>query len=133
MAAIRYFPMHRYSKKSGPNSWTARARTAFASGIWGLGGAVVASLCCAPPAVAFALGLGGSAFLVGLGRYEPYFVLAGLTLISLAGWRQLRFSKRCGRAERRARFSRLALLLTVFGTGYVTINYLLLPWLYTLG
>ena len=133
MAAIRCFPMHRYSKKNGPNNWPARARTALAAGIWGLGSALVASLCCAPPAVAFALGLGGSAFLVGLGRYQPYFVLGGLAIIALVGWRLLRFSDRCGRTDRRARLSRLALLLTVFGTGYVTINYLLLPWLYTLG
>jgi len=83
--------------------------------------------------VAFALGLGGSAFLIGLGRYELYFVLVGLAIIALVGWRLLRPGVRCGRAERRARLSRLALVVAVFGTGYVAINYLLLPWLYTLG
>ncbi len=125
--------MHRHSKKRRPSGWVARARAVFASGVWGLSGALVASLCCAPPAVAFVLGLGGSAFLVGLAQYKPYFALAGLVMMVPVGWRLLRPAGRCGRIERRARFARLALVLAVFGGGYLAINYLLLPWLYALG
>jgi hypothetical protein len=119
--------------KSGPIAWARRIRDASSSGAWGLGGALIASLCCAPPAVAVALGLGGSAFLVGLAQYKSFFVLAGLTLMIPVGWRLLRPVGSCGVRERRERITRLALLLGVFAGGYLGINYLLLPWLYTLG
>ncbi len=119
--------------KRTPKTWSARARAAFGSGGWGLGGALVASLCCGPPAVAVALGLGGSAFLVGLGQYQPYFVLAGLAMMVPVGWRLLRPVTRCEARERRTRIFRLALMLAVFAGGYLAISYLLLPWLYTVG
>jgi hypothetical protein len=125
--------MENNTAKSTPRTWSARARATFGSGGWGLGGALVASLCCAPPAVAFALGLGGSAFLVGLGQYQPYFVLAGLMIMAPVGWRLLRPVGRCEARERRTRISRLALMLAVFGGGYLAISYLLLPWLYAIG
>lgn len=125
--------MENNTAKSTPRTWSARARATFGSGGWGFGGALVASLCCAPPAVAFALGLGGSAFLVGLGQYQPYFVLAGLMIMAPVGWRLLRPVGRCEARERRARISRLALMLAVFGGGYLAISYLLLPWLYAVG
>ncbi len=119
--------------KSSPSSWVTRARDTFASGVWGLGGALVASLCCAPPAVAFALGLGGSAFLVGLAQYKLYFALVGLAMLVPVGWRLLRPGGRCAALPRRARATRLVLVLAVFGGGYWAINYLLLPWLYASG
>lgn len=125
--------MENSTAEGTPRTWAARARAAFGSGGWGLGGALVASLCCAPPAVAFALGLGGSAFLVGLGQYQPYFVLAGLMIMAPVGWRLLRPVGRCEARERRTRISRLALMLAVFGGGYLAISYLLLPWLYAIG
>ncbi len=71
--------------KSRPEARTKRETAAFGSGAWGLGGALLASLCCAPPAVAFAMGLGGSAFLVGLAQYRPFFVLAGLAVMVPVG------------------------------------------------
>ena len=116
-----------------PDQRTARTRIALGSGGQGLSGALVASLCCAPPAVAFALGLGGSAFLVGLVQYRPYFVVAGLAVMLAFGWRSLRPGGRCAALSRRERFARLALMLAVFGGGYWAIGYLLLPWLYTTG
>ena len=121
------------TKSGAPRGWIARARAVYGSGGWGLGGALVASVCCAPPAVAFALGLGGSAFLVGLSQYRPYFVLAGLAMLIPAAWRLLRPVGSCGAKERRVRVARLALMLAVFGGGYLAISYLLLPWLYTIG
>jgi hypothetical protein len=119
--------------KDGLRHWITRARAALASSGWGLGGALVASLCCAPAAVAFALGLGGSAILVGLAQYKLYFALIGLIVVLAAGWRLLRPIGRCSAHERRVRLSRLALVLTAFGGSYLAISYLLLPWLYTLG
>ncbi len=119
--------------KERPGQRNTRTRTALGSGGWGLGGAAVAGLCCAPPAVAFALGLGGSAFLVGLAQYRLYFLLVGLALVALASWRLFRPGGSCGALPRRARLYRLALMLAVFGGGYWAISYLLLPWLYTIG
>lgn len=117
----------------GRSGWATRVRAILAPNGRGLGGAVVASLCCAPPAIAFALGLGGSAFLVGLAQYRPYFMLAGLTVMLALSWRSLRISGYCTGRERRTRFLRLALTLVAFGGGYWAISYLLLPWLYTIG
>lgn len=105
----------------------------FGSGWRGLGAAAVASLCCAPPAVAFALGLGGSAFLIGLAQYKLYFALVGLIVMLALSWRSLRISGYCTARERRTRFLRLALMLGAFGGGYWAISYLLLPQLYTIG
>lgn len=119
--------------KSGTGGWFGRTRGTLGSGGWGIGGAVLASVCCAPPAIAFALGLGGSAFLVGLSQYRLYFVLIGLVLVAAAGWRILRPGGGCAVLPLRARLSRFALVLAVFGGGYAAINYLLLPWLYTVG
>lgn len=119
--------------KSKVDGGTTRARAVLGSAGRGLGAAAVASLCCAPPAVAFALGLGGSAFLVGLAQYKLYFALAGLIVMLPAVWRLLRPGGRCAALSRRARLSRLALVLAASGGGYLAIVYLLLPWLYTLG
>lgn len=119
--------------KNGPGRWIKQTKSVFTSGGWGIGGALVASLCCAPPAVAFALGLGGSAVLVGLAQYKIYFALIGLAVVSAAGWKLLRPIGSCSAEERRVRFSRITLMIGIFAGGYLAINYLLLPWLYTLG
>ena len=119
--------------KSNPETWIKRVTAAVGSGGWGLGAALIASLCCAPPAMAFVLGLGGSAFLVGPAQYKPFFGLAGMAVMVPVGWRLLKPVGRCGVRERRARIARLTLLVAIFVGGYVAINYLLLPWLYALG
>lgn len=121
------------SAKSLPKDRFARARGTLGSGGWGLGGAALVSLCCAPTAIAFALGLGGSAFLVGLARYEIYFVLAGLAVVAVVGWRMLRPGGGdgcCVVPPLRIRIYRFALMVAVFGGSYLAINYLLLPWLF---
>lgn len=101
----------------------------------GLLAATVSSLCCLPIALAFALGLGGSAALVGLTRYRPIFVIAGLGVALVATAWSLHRSARCCSASERRRNRLLipALTLGTFGASYVVINYVLLPWLYTLG
>ena len=93
----------------------------------------MASLCCAPPAVAFALGFGGSAFLVGLAQYKHYFALVSLAAMVPAAWRLFRPGDRCSPLSRRSRLGRLALMLAVFGGGSWVRGYVLLPWMYTLG
>ena len=124
------------SAKSVPKDRFARARNTLGSGGWGFGGAALMSLCCAPTAIAFALGLGGSAFLVGLARYELYFVLAGLAVVAVAGWRMLRPGGDdgcCVVPPLRTRIYRFALMVAVFGGSYLAINYLLLPRLFGVG
>lgn len=101
----------------------------------GLLGGLVSSLCCLPAAVAVALGLGGSSFLVGLARYRTFFVVAGLALALAATWWSLRRSQRCcpAAAHRRNQFLIPALTLGSFVISYVLINQVLLPWLYSRG
>lgn len=120
-------------KSSGVSDRISRVRATLGSGGWGLGGAAVTSLCCAPAAISIALGLGGSAFLVGLAQYKLYFALVGLAAMVPAGWRLLRPLGSCSARERRGRLSRFAFIIVTFVGGYLAINYLLLPWLYTLG
>lgn len=108
-------------------------RQGFASaGLTGLTAALVSSLCCLPAAAAFALGLGGSAFLTGLGLYRPYFVVAGIGLAAVAIWWSLRRSRRCCSPEayRRHRILVPAVTLATLATSYALINLVLLPRLY---
>lgn len=101
----------------------------------GLAAAAVSSLCCMPAALAFALGLGGSATLVGLTQYRPFFFATGVVGALAATWWGLRRSRRCCSPgeHRRNRLLVPALTLGTFGASYLLINYALLPWLYTLG
>lgn len=101
----------------------------------GLVAAVVSSLCCIPAALAFALGLGGSAALVGLTQYRPIFFATGVLGALVATWWGLRRSRRCcsPAEQRRNQLLIPALTLGTFGVSYLFINYTLLPWLYTLG
>ncbi len=101
----------------------------------GLIAGFVSTLCCLPAAVAFALGVSGASFFVGLGLYRPYFVGAGFGLAAVAVWWSLRRSRRCcnAAAYRRNRILIPVLTLAAFLTSYVLINWVLLPWLYSLG
>lgn len=71
--------------------------------------------------------------MVGLAQYKLYFTLIGLAVVGAAGWKLFRPIGSCSAKERRVRFTRIALMIGVFVGGYLAINYLLLPWLYTLG
>lgn len=109
-----------------------RRRGIGGAGLTGLMAALVSSLCCLPAAAAFALGLGGSAFLTGLGLYRPYFVVAGVGLAAVAIWWSLRRSRRCCSPEayRRNRILVPAVTLVTLATSYALINLVLLPRLY---
>lgn len=113
------------------NGGVAQLRLVLISARQGIVGATVATLCCAPPAIAFALGLGGSAFLVGFARLRPYFMVAGLAVVIAASWRLIWSMNRCTVREQQSRLTGVALALVTFALGYWVISYQLLPWLYT--
>lgn len=97
-------------------------------------GGVIASLCCALPAVAIAAGLSGgaAAALIGLGRFRPYTLLAGLIFIGIASWFSLRRSRACCSPEEyKQRLAVVPLtMLIIFAVVYAIITYLVVPILY---
>ena len=103
--------------------------------IWqGTIGGVIASLCCALPAVVIAAGLSGgiAASLVGLGKFRLYTILAGLIFIGIASWVSLRRSRDCCSPEEYKQ--RLVVvpitMLVAFAAVYAIITYLVVPVLY---
>jgi hypothetical protein len=95
----------------------------------GLMGGLLASLCCLPPALALALGLGGSTFLVSLGAYQTEFRMAGLIVTGLVGWWVLRrHARSCGTRPRMIPF--LFLALGMFVASYLVLTYVAVPFLY---
>lgn len=99
-------------------------------------GGAIASLCCALPAAVIAAGLSGgvAAALVGLGRFRPYTLLAGLAFVGIASWFSLRRSRtRCSPEESRQRLVVVPLtMLSTFAVVYEVITYLVVPMLYKL-
>ena len=102
----------------------------------GMVGGLIGSLCCALPAAVIAAGLSGgvAAALVGLGRFRPYLLLAGLAFIALASWFSLRRSRAfCTQEEYKQRMVVVPLtMLITFAVVYGIINYLVVPILYKL-
>ena len=95
----------------------------------GLLGGLLGSLCCLPPAVALALGFGGSTFLVSLGAYRTEFRAAGLVMSGLMAWWALRHQARaCG--LRRTPLPFVLLTLGAFAASYLTLIYVAVPFLY---
>lgn len=95
----------------------------------GLLGGLLGSLCCLPPAVALALGFGGSTFLVSLGAYTAEFRAAGLVMSGLMAWWALRRQARsCG--WRRTPLPFVLLTLGAFVASYLTLIYVAVPFLY---
>jgi mercuric ion transport protein len=70
---------------------------------WGLGAALIASLCCVGPVVAVVLGLGSASFLFGLTAYRPYFLGFSLLLIGVGIFLLLRRSQKCCSREQHRR------------------------------
>jgi hypothetical protein len=95
----------------------------------GLLGGLLASLCCLPPALALALGFGGSAFLVSLGAYQNEFHLAGLALTGLVAWWVLRRQGKACRVDRNP-LPFLILAVGTFAGSYLILTYVVTPWLY---
>jgi hypothetical protein len=76
-------------------------------------GGLLTSLCCLPPALAlaFGLGAGGTAFLATLGAYEGEVLLLGTGLTLAAAWWILRRQTKACRIDR----SPLPFLMRVVG------------------
>ena len=60
-----------------------------------VGGALLGSVCCLLPAVALAVGFGGAAGLVQLGRYQPYLLGASILFVGAFNWHLLRRREHC--------------------------------------
>ncbi len=92
---------------------------------WGLGGGLLASLCCLGPTVAALLGLTGATFLFSLLKYRPYFLALGLIFMGAGVGLALRRSRQvCDVAQHRRNlwmFPSVALLS--FGVSYVLLTY----------
>jgi len=104
--------------------------TAAAGGLGsGVVGGLLASLCCLPPALALALGFGGSAFFVSLGAYQTEFRAGGLVITGLATWWALRRRARaCGVHRNPVPF--LVLSLASFLAASLALTYVVTPFLY---
>lgn len=101
----------------------------------GFGGALLGSVCCLLPALALAVGFGGAAGLVQLGKYQPILLAVSLLLVGGLNWYSLRKRERCCSTHEQRRFLYLWLLLSVglFLVLYLAINNLVVPWLYEVG
>ena len=103
----------------------------------GIIGGLIGSLCCALPAAVIGAGLSGgfAAALVGLGRFRPYLILAGLAFIGLASWYSLRRSRtRCKPEEYKQRLLTVPMTMLIsFGIVYILVIYLIVPLLYKMG
>ncbi|MGH2532627.1 MAG: hypothetical protein ACRDJW_10005 [Thermomicrobiales bacterium] len=117
-------------------TWLEQCRIDRAEGVAAAGGVgsgfvggLLASLCCLPPALALALGLGGSTFLVSLGAYQTEFRAAGLVLTGLAVWWTLRRRARACRTHPNP-IPFLLLSLGSFVAAYLVLTYVVTPFLY---
>ncbi len=101
----------------------------------GLGGALLGSVCCLLPALALAVGFGGAAGLVQLGKYQPILLAVSLLLVGGLNWYSVRKRERCCTTPEQRRFLYLWPLLSVglFLVLYLAINNLVVPWLYEAG
>lgn len=110
--------------KSGANDGK-RGKTTGPGWAWSLGGSLVASLCCAGPAVAVLLGLGGASFLLGLSRYRIPLLLLGLGFAVLGVVRALRRSRQACSLEQHRRNLWLipGVTLATFAVTYGLLTY----------
>lgn len=105
-------------------SETVKSHHGFA---WGLGGGIIASLCCLGPIVAVLLGLSGASTLFSVTNYRPYFLVAGLVLTAGGVALALRRSRSCCPVQehRRNLWRYPTMALVTFAFFYGTFSYLL--------
>lgn len=108
-------------------------RFSISSLIGGAGGAVLASLCCIPGAVAIAVGasVGMAASLFRLQDFQLLFQLAGVALALGWSWWLVRHSrKKCTLEEHQRNRSRVPILaLSGFAAFFLFLNLAVIPWL----
>jgi hypothetical protein len=95
----------------------------------GLLGGLLARLPCFPPALALALGLGGSTAFAALVPYEPLFQLGGLALTVLVACWVLRRRVRAYRGDQ-SQFPVLLLAAGSYLVVYLAVAYVVTPFLY---
>ncbi|MFQ5341544.1 MAG: hypothetical protein ACE5F6_08345 [Anaerolineae bacterium] len=93
---------------------------------WGLGGGLIASLCCLGPTVAALFGLTGATFLFSMFKYRPYFLGVGGVFMVAGVWLALRRSRQtCDAAQyRRNQWLFPAAALLSFGVSYGVLTYI---------
>lgn len=128
MAWVRERRVARPWAKSHPAD-TADGTVAGETVVSGLVGGLLASLCCLPPALALALGLGGSTFLISLGAHQTEFQLAGLVLTGLVAWWILKRRAKACRVDRNP-LPFLLLAVGSFLAAYLALAYIVTPFLY---
>lgn len=94
---------------------------------WGLGAALIGSLCCIGPVAAVAMGLGSASFLFGFTAYRPYFLGASLLLMGAGAYFLFRRSRTCRTRQQQQRNLWMYLGTTVgtFALGYALLTYVL--------
>ncbi|MFQ5812194.1 MAG: hypothetical protein ACE5I2_03235 [Anaerolineae bacterium] len=92
---------------------------------WGLGGGLIASLCCLGPTVAALFGLTGATFLFGMLKYRPYFLAAGAVFAVAGVGLALRRSRQTCDVAQHSRNQWLfpAAALLSFGASYGLLTY----------
>lgn len=128
MAWVRERRVARPWAKSRPAD-AADGTVAGGTVVSGLVGGLLASLCCLPPALALALGLGGSTFLISLGARQTEFQLAGLVVTGLVAWWILKRRAKACRVDRNP-LPFLLLAVGSFAAAYLALAYLVTPFLY---
>lgn len=98
----------------------------------GLGGALLSSVCCLLPALALAMGFGGTAALVQMGAYQPYLLAASFLFVIGSNLYLVQRRRSCcaTAGQRRALYLQAMLSVAIFLLAYGVINYVLVPWLY---
>ncbi len=92
---------------------------------WSFGGSVLASLCCAGPAVAALIGVGSASALVGLSRYRWPLLVVGLLIAGAGVFLTLRQARAtCPREEYQRRLWQVPLTtLAMFAVTYGVLTY----------
>ncbi len=92
---------------------------------WGLGGGLIASLCCLGPTVAALFGLTGATFLFSMFKYRPYFLAAGgVFMVAGIGLALRRSRQTCDAVQhRRNQWLFPAAALLSFGVSYGVLTY----------
>jgi copper chaperone CopZ len=110
---------------------TSKNNTGIIAVLFGLGAAILASICCAGPLLAVVLGISGAVALAGLGKYHMYFLAASALLFACGVVYIWRKQKCCasGIGKQKGFWAPLLVTLSVFGLLMLGINQLLIPYL----
>lgn len=94
---------------------------------WGIGAALVGSLCCVGPVVAVVMGLGSASFLLSFTAYRPLFLGASFLLMGAGAVIMVRRSRTCCSVEQQQRnlWAYLVVSLITFASSYGLLTYVI--------